>query len=91
MSNLEIDRYISGLNYDPRQILAVALDGQTTTLPDTSRSLGNNAVIVCTTRRHTLHKNLSEVAILSPSAVAFPGALLRADQNMMNTRTGSAS
>ncbi|WP_158292066.1 thiol-activated cytolysin family protein [Paracraurococcus ruber] len=84
MSTSDIDSIIAGLNYDPAQVLSVVPDGTTTTQPDRSRVPGSNAVIIATTRRHTLQKNLSEVAILSPSAVAFPGALLRADRALMD-------
>ncbi len=59
-------------------------DGTTSAQPVKGRQTVGNAVIICTTTQHTLKKNLSEVAILSPSAgVIFPGALIRADQDMM--------
>jgi len=80
-----IDAYITGLNYDPRVILSIVPDGTTSALPVKGREAVGNAVIICTTTRHTLQKNLSEVAILSPAAgVIFPGALIRADQDMMD-------
>jgi len=79
-----LDAYITGLNYDPQQILSVVPDGTTSAQPVKNRQTVGNAVIICTTTQHTLKKNLSEVAILSPSAgVIFPGALIRADQDMM--------
>jgi thiol-activated cytolysin len=82
MAKQDIDHFIRTLNYDPRRILAVAPDGDVTTLPLTTSQPGNNEVVVCKTIRHTLTKNLSEVAILSQGAVAFPGALLVADSHL---------
>jgi thiol-activated cytolysin len=84
MANREIDHFIRTLNYDPRLILAVAPDGDVTTVPMTTAQSGNNEVVVCKTIRHKLTKNLSEVAILSQGAVAFPGALLIADEHLQS-------
>lgn len=84
MANPEIDHFIRSLNYDPRLILAVAPDGDTTTVPMTTAQSGNNEVVVCKTIRHKLTKNLSEVAILSQGAVAYPGALLVADEHLQS-------
>lgn len=79
-----IDGYIRGLKYLPRVLLSVQQDGATESAPVTTRSQTGNAVIITTKRRHSLRKNLSEVAILRPSAgVVFPGALLSADRNLM--------
>ncbi len=80
----EIASYIAGLNYDPQQILAIVPDGTTSSQPVKDRNTVGNAVIICTKIEHSLKKNLSEVAILSPAAgIIFPGALVRADQAMM--------
>jgi thiol-activated cytolysin len=62
----------------------VAPDGDVTTVPMTSAQTGNNEVVVCKTIHHKLTKNLSEVAILSQGAVAFPGALLIADEQLQS-------
>ncbi len=83
MPNPEIDRYIASLDYDPQVLLAVVPDGSTSTIPVKDRQQNNNGVIICTKTRRSLNKNLSEVAILSPTAgVVFPGALVLADQNL---------
>jgi thiol-activated cytolysin len=82
MANHDIDYFIRHLDYDPKEILAVKLDGDVTTKPITNAQTGNHEVVVCTTTQHTLTKNLSEVAILSTGAVAFPGALLMADERL---------
>jgi thiol-activated cytolysin len=83
MSNANIDSYIAGLSYDPRVLLSMVPDGTTSTLPVKDRTAVNNGVIICTKTKHTLKKNLDEVAILGPTAgIIFPGALLKADQNM---------
>jgi thiol-activated cytolysin len=80
----DIASYIAGLTYDPQQILAIVPDGTTSSQPVKDRNTVGNAVIICTKIEHSLKKNLSEVAILSPAAgIIFPGALVRADQAMM--------
>jgi thiol-activated cytolysin len=80
-----IDAFIRSLSYDPRQLLAVQPDGATQSLPPTKeRSLGSGSVIIATKRQHRLSKNLSDVAILRPTAgVIYPGALVLADVNLM--------
>jgi thiol-activated cytolysin len=81
--NAQIDRYIAALNYDPRVLLSVVPDGTTSAVPVKNRETTGNGVIICTKIQHTLKKNLSDVAILSPTAgVVFPGALVMADQNL---------
>jgi thiol-activated cytolysin len=85
MSNQQIDVYIAGLNYDPRVLLSVVPDGTTSSLPIKARQAVNNGVVICTKIQHSLKKNLDEVAILSPTTgVIFPGALVLADQNMVD-------
>ena len=87
MPNRDIDNYIASLDYNPQVLLAVVPDGSTSTIPVKDRQLTNNGVIICTKTRHTLNKNLSEVAVLSPTAgVVFPGALVLADQNLSEGR-----
>ncbi len=84
-SKADIDTFIRALQYDPRQLLAVQPDGATQALPPTKeRSLGAGSVIIATKRQHRLSKNLSDVAILRPTAgVIYPGALIVADVNLM--------
>jgi len=87
MAKAEVGTYIASLAYDPRVVLSVVNDGETSALPVKNRQNVSNGVIICTSTKHTLSKNLDEVAILSPSAgVIFPGGLLLADQNMMDGR-----
>jgi thiol-activated cytolysin len=87
MSNPAIDHYISGLDYDPRVLLSVVPDGTTSSVPVKERQNVSNGVIICTKIHHNLKKNLSEVAILSPTAgVIYPGALIHADQNLAEGR-----
>lgn len=83
-SRQSLDNYIRSLNYDRRKLLSVQEDGATESLPSTQRSNAGNAVIITTKRQHSLRKNLSDVAILRPTAgVIFPGALVIADRNLM--------
>lgn len=79
-----LNTYIRSLNYDRRELLSVQEDGATESQPSKQRSQAGNAVIITTRRQHSLSKNLSEVAILRPTAgVIFPGALVIADQNLI--------
>jgi thiol-activated cytolysin len=83
----DIDRFLQNLQYDPRVLLAVQSEGSTESLPVTTRtqSASGDGVIVVTKRSCALRKNLSDVAILRPTAGAvFPGALVRADTNLMD-------
>jgi len=79
-----IDTYVRSLTYDPRLLLSVQPDGATQSFPaESERSSTGNAVTIVTKTRHSLTKNLSDVAILRPTGgVVFPGALLRADTNL---------
>lgn len=87
MPNPAVDRYVASLDYNPQVLLAVVPDGTTSTIPVKDRQQNNNGVIICTKTQRTLNKNLSEVAILSPTAgVIFPGALVLADQNLSEGR-----
>jgi thiol-activated cytolysin len=80
-----IDKYIRDLDYDPRILLSVQPDGATETMPaKTTRSTEGSEVVLTTKTQHSLSKNLTDVAILRPtSGVIFPGALVRADQQLM--------
>ncbi|UPG88067.1 thiol-activated cytolysin family protein [Luteibacter aegosomaticola] len=81
---MSIGDYIAGLSYDPRVLLSVVADGATQAVPLKERTTQSNAVVICTKTKTSLKKNLSEVAILSPSAgVIFPGALVLADEDLM--------
>ena len=83
MPNASVENYITRLNYDPRVLFSVVPDGTTSAVPVKDRQPASNGVIICTKIQHKLNKNLDAVAILSPTAgVVFPGALVRADQNL---------
>jgi thiol-activated cytolysin len=85
MPNEKIDAYLASLNYDPRVLLSVVPDGTTSSVPVKTREALGNSVVICTKVQHNVKKNLDEVAILSPTAgVVFPGALVIADQNMVD-------
>jgi thiol-activated cytolysin len=79
-----IDRYVRSLDYDPRLLLSVQTDGATQSFPaEKERTAAGNAVTIVTKTRHSLTKNLSDVAILRPtSGVVFPGALVKADSSL---------
>jgi thiol-activated cytolysin len=78
-----IDDYIRGLRYDPRELLRMEENGSTEALPPRNKTISGNAVIICTNTNRSLNKDLSDVAILSPTTgVVFPGALVRANQRL---------
>ena len=78
-----IRAYLRGLKYDPRNLLSVEESGSTQALPPKTKSNAGNAVIVCTNTNRSLQKELSDVAILSPTmGVIFPGALVRANRRL---------
>lgn len=83
-TNATVDDYVFGLDYDPRVVLAVASEGDTPLAPpEQERSENNDSVIITTRTRHQLSKNLSDVALLRPTAGAiYPGAAVVADQNL---------
>lgn len=76
-----IDKYIDGLQYDPRSILSVRLDGSTESLP--GRDPQRDAVIICTNTKKGLEKELNDVTILTPiSGIVYPGALVRVNRSL---------
>lgn len=80
----DIDGYIQSLNYDPRQLLSVQMEGITDVQPVRERRDTGGAIIVTTKTQRSLRKNLSDMAILRPTAgVIYPGALVIADRNLM--------
>jgi thiol-activated cytolysin len=84
MSTDEINKFVYGLDYDPVQLLSIVKDGETSAQPARSKSKSSTAVIITTKTRHTLAKNLSDVALLRPTAgVIWPGALTKADQQLV--------
>jgi thiol-activated cytolysin len=79
--------YLQSLKYDPRDLLSVEESGSTTPLPPKTKTSAGNSVIVCTNTNRSLQKELSDVAILSPTAgVVFPGALVRANRRLAEGR-----
>ena len=86
VSSPEINAYLAGLNYDPRQILAEQV-GDTVIpakpLPDEEVDDGS-AVIIVKQVKHRLSGNIDDIVILSPThSVVWPGALVKADQDLV--------
>lgn len=78
-----IRTYIQALKYDPRDLLSLEESGTPTPLPPKTKTNAGNSVIICTNTNRSLQKELSDVAILSPTAgVVFPGALVRANRRL---------
>jgi thiol-activated cytolysin len=86
VSNPEINAYLAGLNYDPRQILAEQVGDSVVPakpLPDEEVDDGN-AIIIVKQVKHRLSGNIDDVLILSPThSVVWPGALVKADQDLV--------
>jgi thiol-activated cytolysin len=86
VSNPEINAYLTGLRYDPRQILAEQVGDSTIpakALPDEEQDDGK-AVIIVKQVKHRLSGNVDDLLILSPiHGVVWPGALVRADQDLV--------
>lgn len=85
-SNPDIDAYLAGLDYDPRQILSEQVGDSVLpakALPDEQHDDGN-AIVVVKQVKHNLKGNLDDVLILSPThSVVWPGALVKADQDLV--------
>ena len=78
-----IDELVWSLEYDPATLLSVQPETRVQRAPVTRRERTSNAVLVTTRTEHSLQKNLSDVAILRPTAgVIYPGALVRVDQKL---------
>ena len=86
VSNPEINAYLAGLKYDPRQILAEQVGDSVLpakALPDEEDDDGN-AVVIVKQVKHRLSGNLDDIVILSPThSVVWPGALVKADQDLV--------
>jgi thiol-activated cytolysin len=85
VSNPEINAYLAGLKYDPRQILAEQVGDlvlPAKALPDEVQDDGN-AIVIVKQVKHRLSGNLDDLLILSPThSVVWPGALVKADQDL---------
>lgn len=85
-SNPEVDAYLAGLRYDPRQILAEHLGDSVLpakALPDESRDDGS-AIVIVRQVKHRLSGALDDLLILNPThGIVWPGALVRADQELV--------
>lgn len=86
-----LNDYVKSLNYDPRRLLAVQADGGTVLRDEPkgsekkNRKEGNNKVTICTTTDYSMSKNFDEVVIMQPTnGIIYPGALIYADQNLVN-------
>ena len=87
--NPEVNTFLKGLRYDPRQILAEQVGDVTIPakpLPDEVEDTGD-AVIVCKRVKRRLIGNLDDQLILAPvNNVVWPGALLKANQDLVDGR-----
>lgn len=77
--------YIQSLNYDLNELLAVDLTPKSIDISKVgeSRKRPPGKVIVVTKKKHDVSSNLTENALLNPSAgVVFPGAVLKQDRTL---------
>lgn len=81
----EIDGYVAGLQYDPRQLLAEQVGDTSipaTPLPD-EKFEDDNAIVIVKQVKHHLSGNVDDIMIFSPThSVLWPGALVKADQDL---------
>lgn len=86
ISNPEIDAYLAGLAYDPRQVLAEQLGDAVLpaqALPEERRDEGG-AIVVVRQVKHRLAGSQDDLILLDPThGVVWPGALVRADQELV--------
>jgi len=86
VSNPEINAYLAGLKYDPRQILAEQVGDSVfpaQALPNEEHDDGK-AIVIVKQVKHRLSGNLDDLLILSPThSVVWPGALVKADQDLV--------
>jgi thiol-activated cytolysin len=89
-SNGNLKQYIKSLTYDPRVLLAVQGDGGSLIYEkvkdsNSERKVGDGKIIRCLRTTRSLSKNFDDVAILQPTqGVIYPGALVFADQNLVD-------
>jgi len=85
MATHELDAAIRGLAYDPRLLLSSPAAGSIESLPARDRSSTGKGVVLCTNKRVSLARDLTDMAILRPTAgVVYPGALLRANRRLVD-------
>lgn len=83
MTQRELSAAIRALSYDARLLLAAPAPGSVESLPARDRSSTGKGVVLCTNKKVSLERELSEMAILRPTAgVVFPGALVRANRQL---------
>jgi thiol-activated cytolysin len=79
----QLSAAIRGLKYDDRLLLASPPAGSVESLPARDRSSTGKGVVLCTNKKESLKRELSDMAILRPTAgVVFPGALVRANRHL---------
>lgn len=85
MALSDLDAALRGLDYDPRLLLSAPAAGSIESLPARDRSSTGKGVVLCTNKRVSLARDLTDMAILRPTAgVVFPGALLRANRRLVD-------
>lgn len=86
VSNPEVNGYLVGLQYDPRQILAEQLGDSSIPAQEISSEKRdeNGAIVVIRQVKHRLNGANDDVLILDPThGVVWPGAILKADQDLV--------
>lgn len=85
MSNPALNAAIRGLVYEPRLLLSAPPAGSVESLPARDRSSTGKGIVLCTNRRVSLARDLTDMAILRPTAgVVFAGALVRANRHLID-------
>lgn len=85
-SSPSISSYINNLNYNPQVILNFDPNATGNPIPvgneNTNSSSANGGVILCKTQKYNLSSNVTDVGILQPTGVIYPGALLHANSQL---------
>jgi len=83
MSHSDLNAAIRGLRYDARLLLSAPAAGSVESLPARDRSSTGKGIVLCTNKKESLARDLTDMAILRPTAgVVFPGALVRANRRL---------
>ena len=89
-TSASLRQYIKALTYDPKLLLAVQPTGgeliqEKIKGTSQTRDTKPGKIVRCTRTDHSLSGNFDDVAILQPTqGVIYPGALLYADQNLVD-------
>lgn len=81
----DIDRFVRGMDFDPRRVLSAHSPDTTQALP--ARRNDGNGVTLCKATQHNASGETNDISILSPTAgTIYPGALVRVNRALVEGR-----